>query len=147
MYERLRDSFETEIKPNFHLGDFVLVATVHRKDKLESKWKGPQRITKVINDQIFEVENLLSGDRKEVHSTRLMYFEDSKIDSQVKEHIQFHSSNYEVETILDFRSSKGQEELLVKWRGFDEREATWEPLEVIRDDVPELNDAFRRRKS
>jgi hypothetical protein len=47
-------------KPNFDLGDYVLVATVHRKDKLESKWKGPQRISKVINNQVYEVEDLLS---------------------------------------------------------------------------------------
>jgi hypothetical protein len=63
------------------------VATVQRKDKLERKWKGPQRGTKVIKDKIFEVEHLLSGVGKEVHSAKLVYFEDSEIDSQVKEEI------------------------------------------------------------
>jgi hypothetical protein len=92
------------------------------------------------------VEHLLSGVRKEVHSTRLMHFRDSEIDSQVKEHIQFHSSTYEVEKILDSRISKGQEELLVKWRGFDDHEATWEPLEVVREDVPDLVEQFSRRQ-
>jgi hypothetical protein len=59
---------------------------------------------------IFEAEDLLSGARKEVHCTRLMYFE---IDSHKKEHIQFHFSTYEVEKILDFRISMVQEELLL----------------------------------
>jgi hypothetical protein len=133
-------------KPNFDLGDYVLVATAHRKDKLESKWKGPQRVIKVINDQVFEVEDLLTGNRKEVHSVRLMHFKDSEIDSNVKEHIQFHASSYEVEKILDSRISKGQREVLVKWRGFDDREATWEPSEVIREDVPNLVEEFDNKR-
>jgi hypothetical protein len=129
-------------KANFDLGDYVLVATVHRKDKLESKWKGPQKITKVINDQVFEVEDLLTGNRKEVHYVRLKHFEDSEIDSNVKEHIQFHTSSYEVEKILSSRISKGQQEVLVQWRGFSIEEATWEPSEVIKEDVPELYERF-----
>ena len=35
---------------------------------------------------------------------------------------------YEVEEILDKkRSDKGEEIYLVKWVGYDERQATWEP--------------------
>jgi hypothetical protein len=94
--KRMRRNKKLIRKANFDLGDYVLEATVHRKDKLESKWKGPQRISKMINNQVFEVEDLLSGKKKDVHSVLLMFFDDSHIDSNVKEHIQFHAESYEI---------------------------------------------------
>jgi hypothetical protein len=134
-------------KPNFDLGDFVLVATVNRKDKLEAKWKGPFRITKVVNELVYEVQNLLTNEKKEVHSVRLSHFLDSDIDSNVKEYIQFHNDNYEIEEILDKRINQGVEEVLVKWKGFEPEESTWEPLEIIKEDVPHLVEIFLRSSS
>jgi hypothetical protein len=132
---------------NFDLGDFVLVATVNRKDKLEAKWKGPFRITKVLNELVYEVQNLLTNKKKEVHAIRLSQFQDSKIDSNVKEYIQFHNDNYEIEEIMDKRINQGVEEVLVKWKGFEPEESTWEPLEIIKEDVPQLVESFLRGSS
>jgi hypothetical protein len=37
---------------------------------------------------------------------------------------------------------KGQQEVLVQWRGFSIEEATWKPSEVIKEDLPELYERF-----
>jgi transposase InsO family protein len=127
---------------NFDEGDFVLVATVNPRDKLEARWKGPYRITKIVNDLVFEVEDLLSKSKKEVHASRLRIYKDREIDVKVKEHLQFHNRMFEVYKILDQRTNEGRKEVLVQWRGFEAAEATWEPLESIMEDVPQLYQEF-----
>ena len=50
----------------------------------------------------------------------------------------FHKSDtYEVDKVLDIRVIDGVEEVRVKWLGFEESEATWEPADVIEEDLPE----------
>jgi hypothetical protein len=115
---------------NFEKGDFVLVGTSKRKDKLEARWKGPFRIVNVINDSVFQVEDVLTNSVKEVHSVRLRPYNDRDLNSSVKEYIQ----------------RRGTREVLVRWRGFDEDEATWEPLDTILEDVPQLYREFRRSR-
>jgi hypothetical protein len=127
---------------NFDVGDFVLVATTHVSDKLEAKWKGPFRIVSIIHDKVFEVEDLISKNRKEVHIVRLRLFDEHNIDVKVKEHVQFHNQSFEVSEILDERLNNGNQEVLVRWKGFEVEEATWEPLGKILEDVPELYNSF-----
>ena len=44
---------------------------------------------------------------------------------------------YEVEKILDTKKRGGKRKLLIKWKGFPESEATWEPAENIEEDMGE----------
>ncbi len=37
-------------------------------------------------------------------------------------------TEYEVEAILDYRGSIGEEEYLVKWKGYSTTENTWKPV-------------------
>ena len=46
---------------------------------------------------------------------------------------------YEIECLEDHKvGSDGKTYLLVKWVGFAEAENTWEPIETLREDVPNL---------
>jgi tRNA nucleotidyltransferase/poly(A) polymerase len=142
---RLRNNRNSRIQLyNLDKGDFVLVATSKPKDKLEARWKGPFRIVTRVNDSVFEVEALILNSENEVHVTRLRPYNDRELNSQLKEHIQYHNHCFEVIEILDEREHKGIKEVLVKWRGFEDDEATWEPQEVIAEDVPQLYHAFKR---
>jgi hypothetical protein len=61
--------------PNFQVGDDVLVAE-HRKSgasKLQVKYKGSRRIASVKSNYVFVVDNLLTKERKAVHTTRLRF--------------------------------------------------------------------------
>jgi hypothetical protein len=50
---------------------------------------------------------------------------------------------YEIEKILDKRvDADGDEEYLVSWVGYDEKEATWEPVSTIAHDAPDIVSLF-----
>ena len=53
---------------------------------------------------------------------------------------------YEVEYILDSRGAGKEEEFLVKWRGFPESSATWEPLSHL-ENSKDILKAFRSQRT
>ena len=53
---------------------------------------------------------------------------------------------YEVEHLLDSRGSGNNEEFLVKWKGFPEEEATWEPVEHL-ENSKDLIRAFKTQRT
>ena len=60
---------------NFDVGDFVLKGvTGNTRKKLSFKWFGPFRITQVLSDFLFVVEDLRSGEKATVHGTKLRFF-------------------------------------------------------------------------
>ena len=54
---------------------------------------------------------------------------------------------YDVEKILDKRKKRGKWEYLVKWEGYDEVEATWEPVETLSKDVPDIVNKYEIEKN
>ncbi len=46
------------------------------------------------------------------------------------------SDVYEVDYIIDHKESEGEFKYLVKWKGYDKSESTWEPEENINDPQP-----------
>jgi Chromo (CHRromatin Organisation MOdifier) domain len=131
--------------PNFQVGDYVLVAE-HRKSgvsKLQAKWQDPRRVASVKSDYVFVVENLLTKEVKAAHATRLRFYKDKELNvtaelAQAAEHNDH--KLYVVSKILDARYNEQEmfHELLVAWRGFPIREATWEPYSVMAVDVPDM---------
>jgi len=53
---------------------------------------------------------------------------------------------YVIDMIIDRREGPGRRgrEYLVKWKGYDEDENTWEPAGVIEADVPGAVEDFRK---
>ena len=95
------------------------------------------------------MQHLLSGDEKEVHTERLIPFTSRNIDKKLlKDHVLFHTE-YIVDKLLNLRilPDSGQENGLVKWRGFEDDESSWEPAAVISEDVPKMMSALRKRLS
>jgi Integrase core domain/Chromo (CHRromatin Organisation MOdifier) domain len=128
---------------NFDIGDYVLVGTVQRQKlpKLVVLWQGPYRAVRFENEQVLEVEHLLSGKRKTVHCTRIKFYHDASlgVTEELKSHLQYQDSTlFVIEQLLEFREVRGQVQVLVKWMGFDEGENTWEPVTTILEDAPDL---------
>ncbi len=70
---------------NFEVGDYVLHANTYKTtavNKLHVIWRGPYRITKVINDLVYEIQDLLQPEKviPPVHATRLRYYSDKSLD-------------------------------------------------------------------
>lgn len=123
--------------------DFVLrgMSDTKKSRKLMFRWRGPYRITKVLSDFLFEVEDLRSASRSVVHGTRLKFFRNSdfNVSEECTAQLKFQEEEYcVVSEFLDLRLKDGELQILVKWKGFDDEDPGWESLDVMRGDVPAL---------
>jgi Chromo (CHRromatin Organisation MOdifier) domain len=129
--------------PNFHLGDYVLWSQADQKykDKLQVRWKGPFRITKILSDYVYIIQHLITNETREVHCTRLRFYHDASLEitEEIQSHINTQGMIYHVNSIVGVRYNPSNKkwEVLVKWQGFQNIEDTWEPFVPILEDVPE----------
>lgn len=137
---------KTGVRPvNFATGDYVLRGDAKRGQKLQLTWKGPYRVTKCLSEYLFEVDDLLTGERKVVHGRRLKHFRNSdfKITEKELHHLEYQRGELLViESFEDIRETNGQTECLIKWKGFGDDECDWVPTETLREDVPDLYKSF-----
>jgi Chromo (CHRromatin Organisation MOdifier) domain len=110
------------------------------------RWIGPQRVVSTLSDQVFEVEDLLNGSVRTVHATRLRFYHDSSLDitADILAHVAHHNHGYDVRAITDLRYNPEAKEflMLVSWLGFEVDDATWEPLHMLAEDVPDCVHEF-----
>ena len=59
-------------------GDYVLMSSQldAGRPKLQVVWKGPCRVVRVVNDWLFEVENLVTNQVSAAHASRLKFYAD-----------------------------------------------------------------------
>jgi len=43
-----------------------------------------------------------------------------------------------VEKVLKYKNEKGKDLFRIKWKGYDSKQNTWEPIENLRDGASEL---------
>ncbi|GMF28955.1 unnamed protein product [Phytophthora fragariaefolia] len=133
----------------FNKGDFVLaaIATGRSGHKLALIWCGPKRIVRALNDYTFEVQDIVAPFEVSTrHASRLQFYRDAARgrEEDLQEQAIYGEGGHLVEALRDCRLSPDthRREILVKWIGLDDIEASWEPAEVIRQDVPLLFAAF-----
>lgn len=134
-------------KCEFIVGDFVLKGTVqkYRKNKLAMYWTGPYKVSRVMSNYLFELEDIISGTRSVSHGTRIKLFRNSsyKVTDEVTEYIKYQQGQYcIVDSIQDIRRNNGIVELQVSWKGFDDEDPTWTPLEDLKEDIPTMVQEF-----
>jgi len=139
-------------EPNFTIGDYVLVGDpdpVKRAGKkLHLQWKGPFHVTATLNNYIFEVENIVNGTKRIVHGDRIRYYADRQLNitEEIKDQFTYDNASYEVERFRNCRlnSDTQQIEFLVDWKGFTQTESSWELLESLWTDVPNLVQRYHK---
>jgi hypothetical protein len=133
--------------PRYLPGDFILVAIPAEviKHKLTAVWRGPYRVTRPINNFVYEVEHLLTGALTLHHVVRTRFYADSSLDLPVKLLDEIHAEAqiqnvYDIESIMDykFEARYNSHTFLCKWFGFSVSENTWESLEVVYAATPGL---------
>lgn len=127
-------------EPDFEIGDYVLVLAKTRRHKLQLKWMGPRRIVDTVNDHIYIVEDLITLERVAAHASRIKRYADGafEVTRDTREQILYDEKGLCVERILRWRNTAGGVQLRVRWLGFEACDDTWEPLETLFEDVPEL---------
>ena len=134
----------------FIIGDYVLYQDVwqHHRAKLRTKWCGPAVVTAVESSWVYLVKNLITQDERLAHATRLKFYADKDLNvtSDFLAQVAHNSEGFEVEALEDVRyvSATQSYEILVKWRGLQSVENSWEPASVLFEDVPVLFKRFCR---
>ena len=84
--------------------------------------------------------------KSEVHTQRLMYYDDSTLNvtAALYENIASTGSSFVVQAIHDLRlnSETGLPELSIIWKVFESTDSTWEPLSIMAEDIPVLVKQF-----
>ena len=137
------------ISPSVTVGDFVLVLRgVDRGHKLQLRWFGPCRVTSVHGDLVYGVTSLRGGKTERVHCAQLLKYRDSLLGKPVPQDMldlaERTESRYEViEKIVDLGQHRDGLFFRVQWEGLpDKRDYTWQPVEELYADVPDVVNAF-----
>jgi hypothetical protein len=97
-------------------------------------------VVKATSTWVFEIQNLITGRVKEAHASRLKFYADKDFDvtADLLAHVAHNDQGYEVEQFGDARWNEAKKlyELEVKWRGLDEAEKSWEPVQNLFEDLP-----------
>lgn len=148
--DRSRKAREKGDLANFVEGDYVLVAReeFHEGEKLCLRWRGPRRVTKAMNDYVFQVEYLRNDIVEEVHGTRLKFYSDSSLDEKaVLSHVLSSETGMPVSRLLRLQEDdNGRLHVVVRWKGFSSSDDTFEPIERVYEDVPKLLRKLLNRK-
>jgi len=117
-------------------------------NKLQVQWLGPRRITEVVSDWVFIVEDLRDGALSTHHASRLKFFaaKDLLVTQELKDHIAYVEGGHLLEEMLGCRYDRAtkQWQIKIKWLGLDLVEASWEPAVDIATDVPKAMAAYLR---
>ena len=124
------------------IGDFVLVGNAQKQGhKLALQWKGPCRVISIQSDWIYEVQTLFQPIKTSLHHiARLKLYAEKNyelVEDLVAQAI-YNQETFQVESLLKYRREGGKWYVQVQWSGFDANEATWEPLDNLLQDVPDI---------
>ncbi|MEO9968198.1 MAG: hypothetical protein ABJF11_20570 [Reichenbachiella sp.] len=83
----------------------------------------------------------MDGNISTVHVARMKFYQDSSLGltADIKETFQYliNQGEFEMEGILELRrSTNGNYEAFVNWKGFSEAERSWEPISTLHSSSP-----------
>ena len=145
---RRRDEARKVRDIDFDIGDYVLVYVTRQRNKLRVKWTGPFRVVDTINPAVYICENLVTGSRSPVHTSRLRKYADSllNVTADLKEQVAHDALEFYPDKIVGWREAdEGRLELKVRWLGFDASDDSWEPVAQFYEDAPTMVRRYAQR--
>jgi len=93
-----------------------------------------------VSEFVYVVEDILTQKRTCVHVSRLKRYADGdlNITVDVRDQVAYDEQGLCVEEILRWKNTTAGIVLLVRWLGFSEADDTWEPLQTLYVDIPEM---------
>ena len=144
-----RNKLSGTLACSFSVGDIVLYSTASTKtrSKLQLTWLGPCVVTKMLSEHVYRLRTL-GNDEFDCHVQRMKLYDtqSSAIHQQeVAAQYVYNAQEFVVDKFLDVRCTDGVGSLRVQWKGLDK--CSWEPLQVIYSDLPDMVLEFLRSKS
>eukprot|EP00924_Labyrinthula_sp_SR-Ha-C_P007881 snap_masked-scaffold_28-processed-gene-4.0-mRNA-1 protein AED:1.00 eAED:1.00 QI:0/0/0/0/1/1/2/0/489 len=105
------------------------------RDKLALEWSGPVQILETVSKNVYKIR-ALDGKVVEVHGSRLYFYEPSgSVPSEAPRKV--YVGNFKHLEVAKFGDVKYDPHLAeyVRWRGFCSEDNTWEPVQVMYEDV------------
>ncbi len=147
------------VKPiTFNIGDWVYIVKHGRqvKSKLEKGAFGPCQIVAQIDPQSkyrWRVKNILLDKYYDVHAEHMLEFaKENEIshttfhdNETLKNHVARNESGFEVDSIIGHRKHGSGWQLLIHWKGYSKEYDSWEPMEVMNVDIPQLVKKYLKR--
>jgi hypothetical protein len=129
-----------EVVNQFSVGDLVLYWN-HRRSKIAVRWKGPFKILEKRGNHTFVLQDPLSGDQMDAHSSHMLLYDlNRELRKEEKDQLSFGKMGeyFEVEEIKDiaFNQDDQQYKFLVAWKGYSSTEDTWEGMPGLLEDIP-----------
>eukprot|EP00924_Labyrinthula_sp_SR-Ha-C_P010482 maker-scaffold_70-snap-gene-0.112-mRNA-1 protein AED:0.48 eAED:0.52 QI:0/0/0/1/0/0/2/0/552 len=147
--QKARDSLNKRFNVQdiqYEIGDWVLLSTkgtkVHR-EKLRLRWAGPYRITGIKGNHLYELEDI-NKKKKEAHAQRIKFYcgKWMETDELVKSAWLYNEGSFEVDEFIGVKASQEGYLLLIRWKGFESFDPTWEKLSEMVRVVPERIESF-----
>ena len=133
MVSRFRQHVQDNMFPD---GAYVMVIDVTRIGKLSPRYEGPYKVVRRTRGGSYVLQEsngaLLSRN-----------FPPSALKLISQDPIRA-GETYEIEAILDHRGEGKERTYLVKWKGYDSSENTWEPIDNFQD-ITVINEYWKRR--
>ena len=85
--DRQRTAASKGALPNFDMDDYALVVPVRRSGstpKLVMTWTGPWRVASAEQPHVYGVQNIVSGDVRDVHVARMRFYADRELSITVE---------------------------------------------------------------
>ena len=143
---RVREARDARKVPQFVIGEFVLLACPTPRNKLRIKWLGPYRVVDTVNEWVYVLENVVTLRRLSAHVQRLRIYADSQLNitEDIKNQAAY-DDKFFVQELVDWREDDdGRLQLRVSWLGFTASEDTWEPIQSLHEDQPDMVEQYLR---
>jgi hypothetical protein len=133
--EKQANKHKTE-RPILEEGDKVYLSRKNIKtrrpsNKLDFRKLGPYEVRAKISDTVYELK---LPEETRVHPRfHISLLEPAPKEVPLSNEQVMGEAEYEVEQIKAHRKRRGQTEYLVKWKGYDENENTWEPAKHLKN--------------
>jgi hypothetical protein len=128
------DSTAPKRKPEFSVGDWVVLKNSTKEDKLSTKFRGPSRVTEIQDNNNYKCLNIVTNWQDVYHIGELHQFYPKPGDTPAEFAFYTSGDNQEntVEFIVSHRNLQNSKrlrdlEFLVHWLGFPDSEDSWEP--------------------
>ena len=103
---------------------------------------------RAINDYVYLVEDLRTGESEELHASRLKFYHDPTLDTDaVMSHVLQSETGMTVQRLLRLKEHPDGVYVVVRWKGLPNSDDTLEPLLKVNEDVPRMLERLLNRKN